>query len=484
VAKLAMFAQAFRTPDLRKKLLFTLGIIVVYRFGSALPAPGISAANVRFCSGLASKNQGTAADLYAMLNLFSGGSLLHVTVFALSIMPYITSSIIIQLLTEVIPRLQKLKDEGQAGQAKITQYTRYLTVGLAVLIAAGYVQAARSGSLFSGSACSATNHPLIPHPSVLTIATMMITMVSGTAVIMWMGELITDRGIGNGMSVMIFTSVVAGIFGEVEQIYLTKGIPMTVALIAVIIVLVAGVVFIEQAQRRIPVQYAKRITGRRVYGGATTYIPMKVNQAGVVPVIFASSLLYLPQLGASALGNSGPGNSSQAWVAWVDRYLVPGTGAFPLYYIAYFLLILGFTWFYVSITFNPVEVAGNMQKYGGFVPGLRPGPATASYLGYVSSRLTAAGSVYLAAIALLPMVVLGELKVSSQIAFSGTSLLIVVGVGLDTVKAIQSQLHQHSYQGFMREPTQKPVPKPVLKPAPKISGPDGTLRVLAALNVS
>ncbi len=450
-----MFAQAFRPPDLRKKLLFTFGIIVLYRFGSSLPAPGISAANVRYCSGLSASHQGTAANLYATLNLFSGGSLLRVTVFALSIMPYITSSIIIQLLTEVIPRLQRLKDEGQAGQAKLTQYTRYLTMGLAVLIAAGYVQLARSGSLFSGSPCSATNHPLIPHPDVLTLTTMMITMVSGTAVIMWMGELITDRGIGNGMSVMIFTSVVAGILGGVEQIYLTRGIPMTLTLIVVVIALVAFVVFIEQAQRRVPVQYARRITGRRVYGGATTYIPVKVNQAGVVPVIFASSLLSLPQLAASALGNSGHG-----WVAWVDRYLVPGTGAFPLYDILYFLLILGFTWFYVSITFNPAEVAGNMQKYGGFVPGLRPGPATASYLGYVLSRLTAAGSVYLAAIALLPLVVLGGLGVGSQLAFSGTSLLIVVGVGLDTVKQIESQLHQHSYKGFVRPPASTPAAKP------------------------
>jgi preprotein translocase subunit SecY len=465
VAKLAMFAQAFRTPDVRKKLLFTFGIIVVYRFGATLPAPGISAANVRYCSGLATQSQGTAANLYTMLNLFSGGSLLHVTVFALSIMPYITSSIILQLLTEVIPRLQRLKDEGQAGQAKITQYTRYLTVGLA--------------GLFSGSACSATNHPLIPHPDVLTLGTMMITMVSGTAVIMWMGELITDRGIGNGMSVMIFTSVIAGIFGGVEQVYLTKGIAMTLTLIVVVIALVACVVFIEQAQRRIPVQYAKRITGRRVYGGATTYIPVKVNQAGVIPVIFASSLLLLPQTAASLLGNT-----NQGWVAWVDRYLVPGTGAFPVYYILYFLLILGFTWFYVSITFNPAEVAGNMAKYGGFVPGLRPGPVTAGYLGYVSSRLTAAGSVYLAAIALLPLIALGELGLGSQIAFSGTSLLIVVGVGLDTVKAIESQLHLHSYTGFMRPLANKPSNKPSNKPARRTLENDGTPRVPAALNVS
>jgi preprotein translocase subunit SecY len=475
VAKLAMFALAFRTPDLRKKLLFTLGIIVLYRFGATLPAPGISTANVRYCSGLATSSQSTAANFYAMLNLFSGGSVLHITVFALSIMPYITSSIILQLLTEVIPRLRTLKDEGQAGQAKITQYTRYLTVGLAVLIAATYVEAARSGSLFSGTACSATDHPIIPNPSLFTLATMMITMVAGTAVIMWMGELITDRGIGNGMSVMIFTSVIAGIFGGVEQVYLTKGIPMTLMLVVVVIALVACVVFIEQAQRRVPVQYAKRITGRRVYGGATTYIPLKVNQAGVVPVIFASSLLFLPQTAASFLANT-----NQGWVAWVDRYLVPGTGAFPLYYILYFLLILGFTWFYVSITFNPAEVAGNMQKYGGFVPGLRPGPATASYLGYVLSRLTAAGSVYLAVIALLPLIALSGMGLGSQLAFSGTSLLIVVGVGLDTVKAIESQLHQHSYKGFMR-PTAN-TSAPTAGPARKILESAGTSRVPAALN--
>jgi len=235
----------------------------------------------------------------------------------------------------------------------------------------------------------------------------------------------------------------------------------------VVVVLVACVVFIEQAQRRVPVQYAKRITGRRVYGGATTYIPLKVNQAGVVPVIFASSLLFLPQTAASLLGNA-----NQGWVGWVDRYLVPGTGAFPLYYILYFLLVLGFTWFYVSITFNPAEVAGNMQKYGGFVPGLRPGAPTAGYLGYVLGRLTAAGSVYLAAIAMFPMVALGELGVSSQVLFSGVSLLIVVGVGLDTVKQIESQLQQHGYEGFVRQATRK-FPES-----------DGTPRRLAALNES
>jgi preprotein translocase subunit SecY len=448
VATLTRFAQAFRTPDLRKKLLFTAGIIVLFRFGSALPAPGISAANVRYCAGLES-SRGGAANLYAVLNIFSGNSLLHVTVFALGIMPYITASIIVQLLTQVIPRLQALKDQDRAGQATITQYTRYLTIGLAVIISAGYVELARSGSLFSGTGCSAVNHPLIPDPSVLTIATMMITMVAGTAVIMWMGELVTDRGIGNGMSVMIFTSVIAVFFGELEQIYLTKGIPMTLKVIAVAVAVIAFVVFIEQAQRRIPVQYAKRMSGRRVYGGATTYIPVKVNQAGVIPVIFASSLLSIPQLAASLLGNQ---NNPQGWVAWVDRYLVPSVHVLPVYYLAFFVLIIAFTYFYVSITFNPAEIADNTRKYGGFVPGLRPGPQTASYLSYVLTRLTTPGAVYLAVIALLPMVALGMIGIGSQALFSGVSLLIMVGVGLDTVKQIESQLRQHHYQGFLRRP--------------------------------
>jgi len=440
------FTQAFRTPDLRKKLLFTLGIVALFRFGSALPAPGISAPAVRYCSGLESA-RGSAANLFAVLNLFSGNSLLHVTVFALGIMPYITASIIVQLLTQVIPRLQALKDEGRAGQAKITQYTRYLTVMLAVIVSVGYVALARSGNLFPGTDCSATSHPLIPHPTAITIATMMITMVSGTAVIMWMGELVTDRGIGNGMSVMIFTSVIAVIPGEFEQIYLTRGIRMTLGTAVVVVAVVGFVVFMEQAQRRIPVQYARRMTGRRVYGGTSTYIPVKVNQAGVVPVIFASSLLYLPQLAAALLGHP---DQPQGWVAWTDRYLTPSVTVFPAYYLAFFGLIIAFTYFYASITFNPAEVADNMKKYGGFVPGLRPGPPTAEYLGYVLTRLTAPGSVYLAVIAMFPMVALDMIGVSSQVLFSGVSLLIMVSVGLDTVKQIESQLRQHNYEGFLR----------------------------------
>ena len=362
-------------------------------------------------------------------------------------MPYITASIIVQLLTQVIPRLQALKDQDRAGQAKITQYTRYLTVGLAVIVSAGYVVLARSGNLFPGTDCSAVNHPLIPHPTVLTIATMMITMVAGTAVIMWMGELVTDRGIGNGMSVMIFTSVIAVFVGELEQIYLTGGIPLT---------LDGG----RSGRRRHRLRGLHRAGAAAhpgpvreaddrpaVYGGATTYIPVKVNQAGVIPVIFASSLLTIPQLAASLLSNQ---NNPQGWVVWVDRYLVPSVHGLPVYYLAFFVLIIAFTYFYVSITFNPAEVADNTRKYGGFVPGLRPGPPTASYLGYVLTRLTAPGAVYLAVIAMLPMVALGMIGIGSQALYSGVSLLIMVGVGLDTVKQIESQLQQHHYEGFLR----------------------------------
>ena len=446
MGKLTAFTLAFRTPGLRKKLLFTLGIIALFRFGSNLPAPGISEQAVRYCSGLQSRQSG-AASVLAVLNLFSGNSLRHLTVFAPGIMPYITSSIILQLLTEVIPRFQALKKEGRAGQAKITQYTRYLTVMMAVIVSAGYVELARSGTLFPGTDCTAASHPLIPHPGVLTLATMTIAMTSGTAVIMWMGELVTDRGIGNGMSVMIFTSVLAVIPGEIEQVYLLRGIAMTLTVAVVVVAVIGFVVFMEQAQRRIPVQYARRMTGRRVYGGASTYIPVKVNQAGVVPVIFASSLLTIPQLAVSMLANA---SRPEAWVTWVDTYLVPGARGDGVYYLAFLGLIIAFTYFYVSITFNPAEVADNIKQYGGFMPGLRPGPPTAGYLGYVLTRLTAAGAVYLAVIAMLPMIAFGTLGLGSQALYSGVSLLIVVGVGLDTVKQVDSQLQQHNYDGFLK----------------------------------
>ena len=445
---LTAFIRAFRTPDLRKKLLFTLGIIALFRFGSCLPAPGINEANVSYCAGVAAKS-GLAGTLQ-IVDLLSGNALKYMSVFALGIMPYITASIILQLLTVVIPRLETLKNEGQSGQAKITQYTRYLTIGLAILQSTGYIELARSGTLFPG--CDVTTYPIIPGASVFRIATMVVTMVAGTAVIMWMGELITDRGIGNGMSVMIFTQVIAVIPGELLTIFQTKKAFTGALSVIVVAVVFAFVVFMEQAQRRIPVQYAKRMVGRRMYGGTSTYIPMKVNQAGVIPVIFASSLLYLPQLAVSLFGSQ---SNPQGWVSWIQRYMEVGTASTTLsnmwlYLGAFFVLIVAFTFFYVSITFNPVEVADNMKKYGGFIPGIRPGRPTAEYLGYVLSRLTTPGSIYLGVVALFPLIALAVIGVGNQFPFSGVSLLIMVGVGLDTVKQIESQLQQRNYEGFLR----------------------------------
>jgi preprotein translocase subunit SecY len=439
---LTAFVRAFQTPDLRKKLLITLGLIALFRLGASLPTPGISERNVAFCSNAAAT--GSTAGVLAIVNLLSGQALLRLSVFALGIMPYITASIILQLLTVVIPRLETLKQEGQSGQAKITQYTRYLTVGLALLQSTGYVELARSGTLFNGCG-AAGNNPLIPDASVFTIATMVITMVAGTTVIMWMGELITDRGVGNGMSVLIFTTVISVIPGELLAIYRDKGAFYAAIALVVVVAIVAFIVFMEQAQRRIPVQYAKRMVGRRMYGGTSTYIPMKVNQAGVIPVIFASSLLYIPTLAAQLFGNQ---TKPQGWVAWVARYIEQSSS--PLYMLVFFVLIVGFTYFYVSITFNPQEVADNMKKYGGFIPGIRPGRPTAEYLQYVLSRLTAPGSIYLGIIALFPLVALSAVGVANQFPFSGVSLLIMVGVGLDTVKQIESQLQQRNYEGFLR----------------------------------
>src|SRR5215813_13186677 len=287
---LTAFLRAFRTPDLRRKLLFTICMIAVFRLGAALPTPGISESAVHKCIGLASAQ---GSSVFALVNLFSGGALLKLSVFALGIMPYITASIILQLLAVVIPRLETLRQEGQAGQAKITQYTRYLTVGLAILQSTGIVALARSGKLFQGLNCPKT---LLVSDSVFTITTMVICMTAGTAVIMWLGELITDRGVGNGMSLLIFTTVIAVIPGELLNIYRSRHAFTFVVVLLVDVAIVGFVVFMEQAQRRIPVQYAKRMVGRRMYGGSSTYIPLKVNQAGVIPVIFASSLLYIPQL--------------------------------------------------------------------------------------------------------------------------------------------------------------------------------------------
>ncbi len=432
---LGAFANAFRTPDLRRKLLFVLMIIVIFRAGSQLPAPGVNVANVQQCIDLAAS--GDNASLYSLVNLFSGGALLQLTVFALGIMPYITASIILQLLVVVIPRLEALKKEGQAGQTKITQYTRYLTLGLALLQATGIVALARSGSLLQ------CNLDLLHSDSTSTFLVMVVTMTAGTAVIMWLGELITERGVGNGMSILIFCQVVATFPGALWEVGKSQGWWTFGVVLAIGLVIVAAVIFIEQAQRRIPVQYARRMVGRKMFGGSSTYIPLKVNQAGIIPVIFASSLLYLP-----AMAVQFNPESTSGWVTWVSRYFV--TGDHPLYMAAYFGLIVFFTYFYVSITFNPHEVADNMKKYGGFIPGIRAGKPTEDYLSYVLSRITLPGALYLGLIALIPLIALVLINANQNFPFGGTSILIMVGVALDTVKQIESQLQQRNYEGFLR----------------------------------
>jgi len=440
---LTAFIRAFRTPDLRKKLLFTVFIIAMFRLGASLPTPGISEKAVTSCLNLAKTDNGS---LFQLVNLFSGGALYRLSVFALGIMPYITASIILQLLAVVIPRLETLRQEGQAGQAKITQYTRYLTVGLAVLQSTAIVALARSGTLYGISGTTQCNN-LIPNQGVFNIATMVLVMTSGTAVIMWLGELITDRGVGNGMSLLIFTTVISQFPGEMENIYVSKHAFVFAIVLLVGIGIVGFVAFMEQAQRRIPVQYAKRMVGRRMYGGTSTYIPLKVNQAGVIPVIFGSSLLYIPQLAAQLFGGIN-GAHPKGWALWVQVHLSYGDN--PVYMVATFLLIIFFTFFYVSITFPPAEVADNMKKVGGFIPGIRPGRPTAEYLSYVVNRLTAPGSVYLGLVALIPIVAIGLVGATQQFPLGGTSILIAVGVGLDTVKQIESQLQQRNYEGFLR----------------------------------
>jgi len=361
---ISAFGAALRTPDLRKKILFTLGLLALYRLGAVLPTPGVDYAAIQRCIDVVQDN-----SVYALINLFSGGALLQLSVFALGIMPYITASIILQLLTVVIPRLEMLKKDGQAGQAKITQYTRYVTIGLAILQSTAILSLARTpGALFSGC-----NEVIIPNQGVWIILVMIIVMTAGTAMVMWFGELITERGVGNGMSVLIFVSIIATIPSQFASIFGSRGAFTFAITLLVGLAVIAFVVFVEQAQRRIPVQYAKRMVGRRMYGGTSTYIPLKVNMAGVIPVIFASSLLFLPTLFVQLTG------SQAGWAQWVQQNFGTGTGTW--YLLTYFVLIVFFCYFYVSITFNPTDVADNMKKYGGFIPGsvrASPPPTTSN----------------------------------------------------------------------------------------------------------
>ncbi len=435
MVSLGAFVSAFRTPDLRAKILFTLGIMALFRFGSFIPTPGVDFGNVRQCLALVE-----TTGVFGLINLFSGGALLQLSVFALGILPYITASIIVQLLTVVIPRFEELKQEGQQGTAKLTQYTRYLTIGLAILQSTTFVSLARTNAIFGG-ACSADTFPTIPDQGLPILLLMITTMTAGTGLIMWLGELITAKGVGNGMSLLIFTSIASTFPSSLGAIATQKSFETMLLVIAIGLVIVFLVVLVEQSQRRIPVQYAKRMVGQRAYGGTSTYIPLKVNMAGVIPVIFASSLLYLPALVSQFSPQSD-------WAAWISRYFVGGDH--PLYMLFYVGLIIFFTFFYVAITFNPDEVAENMRKYGGFIPGIRAGRPTAEYLDYVITRITFPGSLYLALVALIPLIALVLVDANQNFPFGGTSILIVVGVGLETVKQIQSQLQQRNYEGFLR----------------------------------
>ena len=432
---LSAFTQAFRTPDLRAKLLFTLGIMALFRLGSILPAPGVNLANAKQCIA-AAKDQ----NLLSLVNVFSGGALLQLSIFALGIMPYITASIIIQLLRVVIPRFEELHKEGQAGTAKLTEYTRYLTIGLGLLQSSTIVATAKSGRLFQ-SCDKKIATQIISDDSVVTLLLIIITMTAGTGLIMWLGELITERGIGNGMSLLIFTSIVAQFPSNMFSIAGgNNGATNFAIIVAVVLLATLAVVYIEQAQRRIPVQYAKRMIGRRQYGGSTTYIPVKINTAGVIPVIFASSILAMPQLIA------GFGSPTSKWVQWILTNLQQTN---PIYLTAYGVLILFFAFFYTAITFDAEEIADNMKRYGGFIPGIRAGEPTVRYLSYVINRITTAGSIYLVVLALIPTLAVIWLDLAQHLPFGGTTILIMVGVGLQTVKEVNSQLQQRHYEGFL-----------------------------------
>jgi len=446
------FKNIFSVPDLRKRVVFTFGLLAVYRVGAWIPTPGIDPVALQdFFS-----QQG--GSLLGLVDLFSGGNLRRLTIFALGIMPYITASIILQLLTVIWPYLEKLSKEGEVGRKKITQYTRYGTVVLSVVQGAGIAVWAQNAV-----------PQAVPHPGGWFIFMTVISLTTGTAFIMWLGEQITERGIGNGISLIIFAGIVVGLIPAVKTtgadvINGRLGLIPVMILLAMMVVVIGVVVFVERAQRRIPVQYARRIVGRRQYGGMSTHLPLKVNTGGVIPVIFASSVLSIPQMLASFGGVDQVG-----WVRTVLRHLDFNT---PLHNLLYFATIIFFCYFYTSIIFNPVDTADNLKKYGGFIPGIRPGKRTAEYIDRILSRITMGGAVYLGLVALLPTFLISGVSVQTipyigpamqralpdwitqglgvNFYFGGTSLLIVVGVAMDTVQQVESQLIMRHYDGFLK----------------------------------
>ena len=433
---LTAFRNAFRIHDLRNKILFTLFIFAVYRLGATIPVPGVDLDAVKLLA-----DEAANSGFLGLLNLFSGGALTQMSIFALGIMPYITASIIMQLLAVVIPRLQALQEEGESGRKVITQWTRYVTVILALLQSTGFAYLFHSGQFTGGI-------DLIPDFTPRNVIIIVITMTAGTALLMWMGELITQRGIGNGMSLLIFISIIAVIPQQLTLLWTNSDAYQAVVIYAVMIALTVGIIFIEQGQRRIPVQFSRRVRGRKVMGGQSTYIPLKVNMAGVIPVIFATSIMYFPALVASALPSDGWGATVRQWID--ENMLSSGAGGLSpsLWYIFILAaLVVFFTYFYTAIQFDPERQADMIQRQGGFIPGIRPGRATVNYLSHVLSRITLPGAMYLAVVTVLPSLFGWFWDV--PVGLSGVSIIIVAGVALDTTKQIESQLTMRNYEGFL-----------------------------------
>jgi len=430
---LSSLKNIFKVPDLRNKVVFTLVIIGLYELGANLIVPFISIKQIQLL-----ETQAKQAGILGFLNLFSGGGLLRMALFGLGIMPYITSSIIIQLLSTVIPKLEEWRDQGAIGQKKITQTTRYLTIGLALLQSAGLVYVFHTNvSSLLGS--STSNIDLIPNFTLWKAGFICLTLTAGTAFVMWLGELITQRGIGNGMSIIIFANVVAGIPAGGALILSQGGKPKFFTILALTLVLLVFVVFMEQGQRRIPVTFAKRVVGRRQYGGSSTYIPLKVNQSGVIPIIFANSMLYIPILLANVL-------PSTAFRNFVNDRITPTS---LVYVSLYGILIFSFTFFYVYVAFDPHQQADIIRKQGGYIPGIRPGPPTERYLARILNRITLPGGLYLAAVAVTPSLLMAAWHITGY-PFFGTTLLIAVGVSLETMRQIDSQLMMRNYEGFLK----------------------------------
>jgi preprotein translocase subunit SecY len=419
---------AFRVGEIRNKVLFTAGILALYRLGAYIPAPGISQSAVK-----AIQSNFGGSSILGFLNLFSGGGLGRIAIFALGIMPYITASIILQLLQVVVPSLEKLSKEGEVGQARITQYTRYLTVGLAFAQSIGYVFLFRS---FEQQA----NVTVIPNFNVAKVFLIVVSLTAGTVLLMWMGELITQRGIGNGISLLIFASIVARIPHGIQAWWTNPDQVFRVIMPFIAIGVVAAIVFVQEGQRRIPIQYAKRVIGRRMTQGSQTYLPLRVNMAGVIPVIFAASLMAIPPTIGQMLGK----NRNNFWTN-LQNFFTPQSWH---YVLGESLLIIAFTYFYTAVTFNPVDQAENLKKYGGFIPGVRPGRPTAEFLDRILARLTFPGALFLAAIAALPTILISQ--TSANFFFGGTSILIVIGVALDTMKQLEAQLMMRNYEGFLK----------------------------------